>query len=130
VAARVLIDTNVFLEVLLEQKRWRLCEDILRKNIGESALTDFALHSIGVVLLGRQKSELLQAFLDDILVHNALLTLPSGEFSRLIALHRTHRLGFDDAYQLAVAEHFGLGLITIDRHFAGIDSAIKITVLE
>ncbi len=129
-AARVLIDTNIFLEVLLEQKRWKVCEDLLRQYRGESALTDFALHSIGVTLLGQQKAMLFQSFLNDVLVRNDLLALPSSEYPRLISIHQRHRLGFDDAYQLAVAEHFGLEFITIDRHFRGIDSPSKITVLE
>ncbi len=129
-AARILIDTNIFLEVLLEQKRWSVCEDLLRQYRGVSALTDFALHSIGVTLLGQQKAMLFQAFLNDVLVRNYLLALPSTEYSLLIAIHQRHRLGFDDAYQLAVAELFGLEFITIDRHFRGIDSPIKITILE
>jgi uncharacterized protein len=130
VAARVLIDTNIFLEVLLEQKRWKLCEEVLRKHKGESALTDFALHSIGIVLLGRQESALFNAFLDDVLVRNDLLTLPSNEYARLISIHQKHRLGFDDAYQLAAAEHYTLELLTLDRHFEGLNSSSKVTVLR
>ena len=129
-ATRVLIDTNVFLEVLLEQKRWKMCEDLLRHYRGESSLTDFALHSIGVALLGQQKAELFQLFLNDVLIRNEVLELPSTEYSHLISIYQRHNLGFDDAYQLAVAEHFELEFFTIDRHFRGIDSPIKITVLE
>ncbi len=129
-AARVLIDTNIFLEVLLEQERWRECEDLLRAYRGVSALTDFALHSIGVTLLGLKNAPLFQRFANDVLVRNDLLTLHPSEFPLLIAIHEQHRLGFDDAYQLAVAEHFGLEFFTIDRHFRGIESPIKITVLE
>jgi uncharacterized protein len=130
VAPRVLIDTNIFLEVLLEQKRWSMCEALLRQYRGVSSLTDFALHSIGVTMLGQQKAMLLQMFLNDVLARNELLALPASEYPRLISIHERHRLGFDDAYQLAVAEYFGLEFITIDRHFRGIDSPIKITILE
>jgi len=126
----LIIDTNIFLEILLTQKRWKACEDLLRQYRGKSAFTDFALHSIGVALLGQQKAMLFQAFLNDVLVRNDLLALPSSEYPLLLSIHERHRLGFDDAYQLAVAEHFGLEFITIDRHFRGIDSPIKITILE
>jgi hypothetical protein len=84
VAARILIDTNIFLEVLLEQKRWKLCEDLLRQHRGVSALTDFALHSIGVALLGQQKAPLFQLFLNDVLVRNDLLALPTSEYPHLL----------------------------------------------
>lgn len=129
-AARVLIDTNIFLEVLLEQKRWKECEDLLRRCRGESGITDFALHSIGVTLLGLQKSSLFQRFLNDVLVRNDLFRLQPTQFPLLLSIHERHHLGFDDAYQLAVAEHFGLEFFTIDRHFRGIDSPSKITVIE
>ena|GEM_PF-6374644 len=93
-------------------------------------MTDFALHSIGVALLGQQKPILFQAFLNDVLVRNDLLALPSTEYPLLLSIHQKYRLGFDDAYQLAVAELFGLEFITIDRHFRAIDSPIRITILE
>ncbi len=107
-----------------------MCEDLLREYRGVSSLTDFALHSIGVTLLGLQKAALFQRFLNDVLARNELLTLEPDEFPQLLAIHEHHRLGFDDAYQLAAAEHFGLEFFTIDRHFQGIQSPIKITVLE
>jgi predicted nucleic acid-binding protein len=126
-ASQVLIDTNIFLEVLLEQQRSKLCEEILRQHNHRSALTDFALHSIGIALLGKNRSTLFDAFVSDVLVRNELVRLPESEYSRVSELHRRHRLGFDDAYHLAIAETIGLELITLDHHFEGIESSTQIT---
>ena len=45
-----LIDTNIFLEVLLSQEKMDICKKILDSNIGNQYLSDFSLHSIGVIL--------------------------------------------------------------------------------
>ena len=45
-----LIDTNVFLEVLLAQEKKQICKDFLKVNIEKLNISDFSLHSIGVIL--------------------------------------------------------------------------------
>ena len=45
-----LIDTNVFPEVLLAQEKRELCKNFLNANIGSLYISDFSLHSIGVIL--------------------------------------------------------------------------------
>ena len=45
-----LIDTNIFLEILLKQDKSDLCKAILNKNIAELNISDFTLHSIGIIL--------------------------------------------------------------------------------
>ena len=44
-----LLDTNVFLEVLLGQEKRGRCRDFLNGNTGDLNVTDFTLHSIGGV---------------------------------------------------------------------------------
>lgn len=41
-----LIDTNIFLEILLAQNKKEICKDFLNFNIGKLYITDFSLHSI------------------------------------------------------------------------------------
>jgi hypothetical protein len=50
-----LIDTNIFLEVLLSQEKKDVCKKILDANIGNQYLSDFSLHSIGVILFKMDK---------------------------------------------------------------------------
>lgn len=43
-----LIDTNIFLEILLNQDKTLICKDFLNKNIKNLNISDFSLLSIGV----------------------------------------------------------------------------------
>jgi len=43
-------DTNIFLEILLGQDKKEECKKFLEDNVGDFAITDFTLHSIGVIL--------------------------------------------------------------------------------
>ena len=45
-----LVDTNIFLEILLKQNKSESCKAFLDKNIGAISISDFTLHSIGVIL--------------------------------------------------------------------------------
>ena len=45
-----LIDTNIFLEVLLTQEKKETCKKFLDENIKNLYISDFSLHSIGVIL--------------------------------------------------------------------------------
>ena len=45
-----LVDTNIFLEILLAQHRKEDCKRFLDTHIEEIAISDFSLHSIGVIL--------------------------------------------------------------------------------
>ena len=129
-AAGFLIDTNIFLEILLEQDRWKLCERTLEEHLGDSAMTDFAFHSIGVALFGMRKEVIYRRFLQDVLPRNDLLSLPTDHYHRVITIHETQRLSFDDSYQLAVAEYYSLSLISLDQHFRGIHSPSNIMLLR
>ena len=50
-----LFDTNVFLEILLDQEKKEVCKKLLNDNIGSIYLSDFSLHSIGAILLKQKK---------------------------------------------------------------------------
>lgn len=45
-----LADTNIFLEVLLAQDKRKECKNLLEENRGKLSISDFSLHSIGVIL--------------------------------------------------------------------------------
>lgn len=44
-----LVDTNVFLEILLSQEKKEICKSFLDENVGRLNVTDFSLRSIGVI---------------------------------------------------------------------------------
>jgi predicted nucleic acid-binding protein len=46
-----LIDTNIFLEILLAQEKSELCKSFLTDNIRDLNMSDFSLHSIALFYL-------------------------------------------------------------------------------
>ena len=62
-----LADTNIFLEILLKQNKSESCKSFLNTNLGHINITDFTLHSIGVILLRQNKDKLFLKFISDIL---------------------------------------------------------------
>jgi hypothetical protein len=61
-----LADTNIFLEILLKHDKKEECKNFLVMNAGNIHLTDFSLHSIGVICFRHGKEKLFQKFLKDI----------------------------------------------------------------
>ncbi|WP_456368819.1 PIN domain-containing protein [Thermococcus sp.] len=53
-----LVDTNVFLEVLLEQENSKTAEEFLLKTPPELVhISDFTLYSIGIIMTRAKKGE-------------------------------------------------------------------------
>lgn len=52
-----LVDTNIFLEILLHQENSKECKLFLDNNIVALHISDFSLHSIGVILFRNKKRE-------------------------------------------------------------------------
>jgi len=72
-----LVDANVFLEILLRQTKKEVCKKFLENNIGSLNITDFSLHSIGVILFKYNKDDVFQRFVEDVMPNVKLLSLPS-----------------------------------------------------
>lgn len=94
-----LVDTNIFLEILLKQVRSQDCKKFLNENIGELNLTDFSLHSIGVILFRQNEDELYLKFLNDTLPKVQLISLPKSQYKAVLDSRKEMSLDFDDAYQ-------------------------------
>ena len=112
-----LVDTNVFLEILLNQPGRAKCEAFLQQNAGTLAIADFSLHSIGVIALRRQQAGLFADFLNDSLPNLELLHLDRIGYPAVARAAQVFGLDFDDAYQFTVAKAHGLVIATQDPHF-------------
>ncbi len=123
-----LIDANIFLAVLLDEKKNAACKEFLTNNQGKLSISDFTLHSIGVVLLRLGKASLFKKFIDDALPLLSLVTLPIDLYKGISEVKDKTGLDFDDAYQYLVAKHGGLTIVTLDRDFVKI-SDIKVKFL-
>ena len=112
-----LIDTNIFLEVLLDQEKAESCQRFLNKNYQSIHLSDFTLHSIGVILLRQKKADIFLRFVADILPNSKILSLPHSQYQNIVGISNSMNLDFDDAYQYLVAQEFNLTIITLDSDF-------------
>jgi uncharacterized protein len=118
---RLLLDANVILEVLLEQRQADAAAELLANN-GEHDLylSNFALHAVCLISLRHHALQVLIQFLNDAVVSSSLnvLEIPSEELLEVLDTAQLLRLDFDDAYQYTVAEKHDLILVSFDKDFA------------
>ena len=112
-----LIDTNIFLEILLSQKQKDICKEFLVSNIEHIYISDFSLHSIGVILFRNKKETVFNKFVKDIIQKIKILTLSEELYSDLGEIKEEFGLDFDDAYQYAIGETLNLQLVSFDGDF-------------
>ena len=86
-------------------------------------MTDYSLHSIGLLLFRRKQHEAFQSFVGDVLLNGGigLLSLSYGEMERVISASQKFGLDFDDAYQYAVSASRDLALVSFDADFLRTD---------
>jgi len=117
---KLLLDTNIFLEVILDQERANEARTLLSEVEGhEFFISDYSLHSIGLLLFRRGRHEVFRQFLKDMIlgVGVAVVALSAQEMESLIEAAQRFGLDFDDAYQYAVAERYGLTIVSFDSDF-------------
>ena len=115
-----LLDTNIFLELLLDQKESESVRALLSsKTPDELGISDLAFHSLGIILYQKNAPHLFSDFVRDLFGEGgiAIFVLGSEDMERLEQVATTFNLDFDDAYQYVVAEKFGLTLVSFDTDF-------------
>ena len=66
---KLLIDTNIFLEVILEQEKAKEARVFLSQvEVHEFFISDYSLHSIGLLLFRRGQHEVFRRFLKDMVL--------------------------------------------------------------
>lgn len=129
-AINYLIGTNIFLEILLNQEKKELCKDYLNNKFGKIAISDFSLHSIGIILFRNKKFEVYHSFINDILSRIKIVTVPNENYHRVRTLAEQYNLDFDDAYQVTVAENLKLNIVTMDKDFEKVKHFLKIESIK
>jgi len=124
-----LVDTNIFLEILLAQKKKEKCKEFLNTNIKELYISDFSLHSIGVILFRSNKEDVFQKFVNDIIPNIEIITLPKDLYKDLSEVKRTFKLDFDDAYQYKIAKEYGLKIVSMDKDFEKVKDEVNVIFL-
>ncbi len=117
---RYLLDTNIWLERLLAQSQSETVGLLLDAVPTDRLLmSDFTLHSIGVILGRLKESTVFKQFVQDVLLDGevSLIGLSPDAMHRLVAVMEHHQLDFDDAYQYVVAEQEDAVIISFDADF-------------
>jgi len=115
-----LVDTNVWLERLLDQDKSEEVNRFLDRIPSEQLfITDFSFHSIGIILVRLTKTQLLTEFVNDLFVNGAvnLIHLDHHDIQRVISCIEETGLDFDDAYQYVAAEKSNFILVSFDSDF-------------
>ncbi len=123
-----LVDTNVWLERLLDQERSEEVGRFLDQiPPAQYFLTEFAFHSIGITLIRLAKRDLLLKFVSDTISDQTvmLVRLDPEDIERVVVATERFKLDFDDAYQYVAAEKHNLTLVSFDADFDRTDRGRK-----
>jgi hypothetical protein len=115
-----LIDTNIWLELLLRQEKADEVSSFFQTVDASSlAITDFTLYSIGIILTRLKKYDAFEDFVADTLEENTVNRIcldPSG-LKQIPSIQKQFGLDFDDAYQYVAATENELVLVSFDSDF-------------
>lgn len=117
---RLLLDTNIFLEVLLDQENSEGARELLNKGaLHDFFISDFTFHSIGLLLFRRKQYDTYRQFLNDMIFTAGvkIVSIPPDDTESVIDSAQKFNLDFDDAYQYAVASSRDMQLVSFDRDF-------------
>ena len=115
-----LVDTNVWLEVLLAQQQASEAKAFFERiDASQLAITEFSLYSLGIILTRLNKDHAFTDFLSDVMeeAQVACIRLDPADLKQALAFHRQFQLDFDDAYQYAAAEKLDLVIVSFDKGF-------------
>ena len=71
-----LLDTNIFLEILLQREKSKAAKHLFIANPSTDLfVTDFSLHSIGVFLFQRNRHETYVSFVKDVIIKNGITVI-------------------------------------------------------
>jgi len=126
-----LVDTNIFLEILLGQTKKEECErflELLRKGKKSGIVTDFTIHSIMVTMYNFGNLNGLRIFLSSLAAYKGLRIYHTTMSDEVNATEFAvqNRLDIDDAIQYASA--LGLkaeAIVSFDKHFNNLKIARK-----
>ncbi len=115
-----LVDTNVWLEVLLGQDRAAEAKQFLQKTPTSALwITEFTIYSVGIILMRTRHYSLWKDFLSDTVLGSEVIRvrLEMEDLQRVLDISQKYGLDFDDAYQYITAEKHNLTLISLDSDF-------------
>jgi predicted nucleic acid-binding protein len=117
---KLLLDTNIFLEIILDQEKSPDVKALLSKGEeNEFFISDYSLHSIGLLLFRLKQHDVFRQFLIDMMINVGviMISLAVEDMETAISTARMFNLDFDDAYQYSAAEKYNLTIVSFDSDF-------------
>lgn len=118
-----LVDTNIFLEVMLSQAKKGDCKrllSMLREGKIRGVITDFTIHSIMVLMDRFKKRQQLKTFLSSLTAYKELHIYTTSITDEVRSVEEATKTGLDidDAIQYIVALSVNAeAIISFDKHF-------------
>lgn len=122
-----LIDTNIFLEVMLSRSKSEECEgflDTLKSGEKRGFVTDFSIHTIIVIMGSYGKKRELKEFLKSLTAYEGLAIYNTSLPDEIKAIDISSKtdLDLDDSIQYFAALSVGAeGIVSLDHHFDGLE---------
>jgi len=121
-----LIDTNIFLEVMLSRPKKESCKRFLNllktgKEVG--VITEFSIYSIMIIMASFTKKKELKTFLSSLSAYKGLniYTTTLSEKVKAVDISLKNKLDIDDSIQYSVALTLDIqGIVSFDKHFDGL----------
>ncbi len=114
-----LLDTNIWLELLLNQEKAKEVEQFLDFiKDSDIYISSFSLYSICIYLCRIDKFDTLKSFVNDLSENNVeIINTNLLEIHSIIEIEKSYNLDFDDALQYYVSTSNKLTLISYDKDF-------------
>jgi predicted nucleic acid-binding protein len=115
-----LIDTNIWLELLLEQERSKECRIFFEKIDSKLLfISEFSIYSIGVILFKLKKESVFDDFLEYLFKSEiSIARLSLKDMKQLVLIKQKFNLDFDDAYVIIIGvEKFDLTIVSFGSDF-------------
>jgi predicted nucleic acid-binding protein len=115
----LLIDTNIALEIILDQEKALDARKLLTTEEHQFFISDFSLHSVGLLLFYRKQKNGFKIFLNDIVsrIGVRIKSLFIEDMESVIDASEDFKLDFDDAYQYVLAEKYNMTIVSFDADF-------------
>jgi len=119
-----LVDTNVWLELLLDQEKAEQVRTFFeRTETSLLAISEFSLYSIGIIMIRLNKGQLFLDFLNDTIEEAGVKIIRSGlgDLKDAVTATIKFKLDFDDAYQYTAGSNYDHILVSFDADFDDTD---------
>ena len=113
------LDTNILLEIALEQEKADITGTFLNKIKNANVfISDLSIHSIGIILFNNKKEETFISLTNELILNEvSVVAIPLEKLQEVEKTSKEFKLDFDDAYQYCLAKTYSLQLISFDKDF-------------